>query len=152
MNVLKNLFKEGAGTRDVITLFHKPSVPSSVRAVTLLKQANGTAQSTATEDQASSHDTHSKAQRTDIDLDITEAAPTSDQFQNILEYIGKHNASKLIQGARDEADAIKKLKEDGNSFQRPVLVDWNNGRAVAGDDHSEILKLLRTLPKETSSA
>ncbi|KAI9663218.1 MAG: hypothetical protein M1821_008266 [Bathelium mastoideum] len=121
MNVFKNLFKEGAGARDVITLFHKPSVPSSVRVLTLLKQATGTAQSTATEDQASSHDTHSKAQRTDFDLDVTEAAPTSDQFQNILEFLGKQNASKLVQGARDEVDAMRKLKESAEAFQRPVV-------------------------------
>ena len=204
MNVFKNLFREvslfkniktpafakystkGAGARDVITLFHKPSVPSSVRALTLLKQATGTAQSTATEDQASSHDTHSKAQRTDFELEVTQEAPTGDQFQNMLEYIGKHNVSKLIQGARDEGDALKRLRENAENFQRPVVCPstcaedmqklicdfrWWTGtmdeqvRAfehgstmsiidstlVAGDDQSEILNLLRTLPKETTS-
>ena len=123
---------KGAGAKDVITLFHKPSVPSSVRALTLLKQATGTAQSTATEDQASSHDTHSKAQRTDFDLDVTEAAPTSDQFQNILEFIGKQNASRLIQGAKDEAEAIRKLKENGESFQRPVVCSSMSSNAKRG--------------------
>jgi arsenate reductase-like glutaredoxin family protein len=105
----------------VITLFHKPSVPSSVRALTLLKQAAGTAQSTATEDQASSHDTHSNSQRTDFELDVTEAAPTTEQFSNILEYVGKHNAAKLIRGARDDAEAMRKLKENADSFERPVV-------------------------------
>ncbi|KAI9709943.1 MAG: hypothetical protein M1820_003021 [Bogoriella megaspora] len=143
--------RKGGGAKDVITLFHKPSVPSSVRVLTLLKQSAGTAQSTATEDQASSHDTHSKAQRTDFELDVTEAAPTGDQLQNIMEFIGKTNPSKLIMGARDEADAIKKLKDNGESFQRPVVVDWNNGRAVVGEDQSEILRLLKTIPKETDS-
>lgn len=57
-----------AGVKDVITLFHAPKNPSSIRVYTLLKQTAGTAQSTATEDQASSHDQHSKLQRTEFDL------------------------------------------------------------------------------------
>merc|ERR1712157_418428 len=50
MSFFKNLFKE-AGVKDVITLFHAPSVPASMRAHAILKQAAATAQSSATEDQ-----------------------------------------------------------------------------------------------------
>ena len=31
---------------------------------------------------------------------------------------------------------------------RPVVVDWNQGRAVVGENESEILKLVRDVPSE----
>jgi hypothetical protein len=56
------------GVKDVITLFHAPSSPSSMRVYTLLKQAAATSQAHATEDQASDHIKQSKLERTDFDL------------------------------------------------------------------------------------
>ena len=52
----------------MITLFHNPSSQASIRAHTILKQAAGNAQSNATIDQASSHETQSKQQRTEFEL------------------------------------------------------------------------------------
>jgi len=135
---------------DVITLFHKPSSAASTRVFTLLKQASAEASSPATEDQASDHGHQDKAQRSEFELDVTESAPTSDQLRSILEYLGGKPASAVVQGARDEADAMKKLKENADSFTRPLTVDWNNGRAVVGDNKSEILNMIRSLPKETN--
>jgi len=134
---------------DVITLFHKPSVAASVRAQTILKQASAHASETATEDQASDHTHQNKLQRTDFELNVTEDAPTSDQLRSILEYIGAKRAGDVVKGAKDEADAMKKLKESSDNFKRPVIVDWNNGIVVAGDNESEIMKLVKELPKET---
>ena len=57
-----------AGVRDVITLFHAPKNPASIRVYTFLKQTAANAQTTATEDQAGSHDKQSKAERTEYDL------------------------------------------------------------------------------------
>lgn len=57
-----------AGVKDVITLFHAPKNPVSTRVYTLLKQANATAVSHATEDQASDHSKQSKLERTDFEL------------------------------------------------------------------------------------
>lgn len=99
---------------------------------------------------------------------MTEAPPTPDQFKNILEYLGGPSAAgKLISGASDESDALRRLKADGNTFQRPLVVDWNQGkagicsthitlwncgdlltRAVVGENESEILSLLRSASKE----
>jgi len=116
--------------KNVVTLFHKPSSQASIRAHTILKQANAHSVSTATEDQASSHDAHSKAQRTEFELDVTEEPPTGDQLKNILEYLGGPSAvGRVIEGAKDETDALRRLKADGNSFQRPLVVDWNQGKA-----------------------
>lgn len=113
-----------------MTLFHKPSSQASLRAHTILKQANAQSVATATEDQASSHDAQNKAERHEFDLDVTEAPPTADQLKNILEYLGGPGAvGKVIQGAKDETDALRRLKANGDAFQRPLIVDWNQGKA-----------------------
>ncbi|KAI9716765.1 MAG: hypothetical protein M1812_005105 [Candelaria pacifica] len=137
---------------DVITLFHKPSSSASIRALTLLKQASATASETATIDQASDHTPQNKAQRSEFELNVTEDPPTSDQLRNILEYVGARKAGDIVKGARDDTDAMKKLAENAENFKRPVIVDWNNGRAVAGDNESQILRMLSTLPEGTTSA
>jgi arsenate reductase-like glutaredoxin family protein len=103
-----------------VTLFHKPSNEASIRVLTLLKQANAQSVAHATEDQASSHKAQDKAERTEFELDVTEAPPTSDQLKNILEYLGG-SASKVVQGASDESDALRRLKADGDTFQRPIV-------------------------------
>ncbi|KAG2162754.1 hypothetical protein D6D19_01116 [Aureobasidium pullulans] len=143
---LKGLFKE-AGVKDVITLFHSPSSPASIRVHTLLKQTAAAAQTTATQDQASSHPQQSKIERTNFELDVQEGAPTSDQLTNIFEYLGQDKIGSVIEGASSPTEALRKLKESGSAFQRPLVVDWANGRAVTGDNESEILKLLNSPPK-----
>ncbi|KAI7303627.1 hypothetical protein KC315_g15551 [Hortaea werneckii] len=148
MSFFKNLFKE-AGVKDVITLFHAPSVPASMRAHAILKQAAATAQSSATEDQASDHDNHSRLQRTDFNLDVQETPPTPDQLTSILDYLGPSKAGTVVEEATGTSDALRKFNAKQQAFQRPVTVDWNNGRAVVGDDESELMRLVRTLPKET---
>ena len=106
---------------DIITLFHKPNLPASIRVHTLLKQVSASATETATEDQAADHTHQNKQQRTEFELNVTEDPPTKDQMRTILEYAGGKKAGQLIQGAADEADALKKLSEDGDKFQRPVV-------------------------------
>lgn len=110
------------GAKNVVTLFHKPSSQASTHVLTLLKQANAQSAAHATEDQASSHQAQNKAERTEFELDVTEAPPTTDQLKNILDYLGgPSNASKVISGASDESDAMRRLKADGNAFQRPLV-------------------------------
>jgi len=132
---------------DVITLFHKPSLPASTRVLNILKQVSAHASEGATEDQASNHSHQNKIQRSEFELNITEEPPTSDQLRTILEYVGARRIKDIVDGARDEVDAMRLLKEDGKRFRRPVIVDWNNGRAVIGDSESEILKMVGELPK-----
>jgi len=148
--MFKNLFKE-ANVKDVITLFHAPKSPASIRVHTLLRQTAATAASHATEDQASSHSKQSKLERTDYNLEVQEEPPTSDQLTSILEYMGEGKAGTVVKGATSASDALRKLKQSGDLFQRPVVVDWNHGRAVAGDDESAIMKMVKALPGETSS-
>ncbi|MCJ1278687.1 hypothetical protein MMC21_006504 [Puttea exsequens] len=133
---------------DVITLFHKPSIPASARVLTLLKQASAHASETATEDQATDHTHQNKFQRTEFQLNVTEDPPTGDQLRTILDYMGANSAGKLVEGAKDRDDAMSKLKIDLGKFKRPVTVDWMNGRAVTGDDESEIMSMIAQIPKE----
>ncbi|KAL1606635.1 hypothetical protein SLS60_004041 [Paraconiothyrium brasiliense] len=138
------------GAKNVVTLFHKPSSTASTRVLTILKQTNAQAVAHATEDQASSHQVQDKTERMEFELDVTEAPPTSDQLKSILDYLGGPGAaSKVISGAKDEADAMRRLKADGETFLRPVVVDWNQGKAVIGENESEILSMLRSIPKGT---
>ncbi|KAF7191383.1 putative redox protein fmp46, mitochondrial [Pseudocercospora fuligena] len=150
MSFFKNLFKE-AGVKDVVTLFHSTKSPASTRVHTLLKQLNATAVAHATEDQASDHSKQSKLERTEFELDVQEGAPTTDQLSSILEYLGPSQAGSVIKDATGTSDALRKFKQNESLFQRPVTVDWNNGRAVVGENESEILKLVKSLPKEEKS-
>lgn len=109
----------------MVTLFHKPSSQASTRVLTLLKQ-----RSAAASDQASGQN---KAETTQFDLDVMEAPPTGDQLKSMLEYLGGSGAaSKLVQGASDQADALRRLKENGDAFQRPVV--RMHGPRKADDD------------------
>ncbi|GKT45939.1 putative rhamnogalacturonase [Colletotrichum spaethianum] len=139
-------------TLDIVTLFHKASSPASVRVANILKQVSANAASGATEDQASDHSvqTNPKKSRAEFELNITEDPPTADQVQTILEYVGKNRISSIIKGASTEQEAMRKFQQNSESFQRPVTVDWNNGKAVAGDSESEILKMLNALNGEKS--
>ncbi|KAK1641437.1 thioredoxin-like protein [Colletotrichum phormii] len=139
-------------TLDIVTVFHKASSPASVRVVNLLKQVSANAAAGATEDQASDHSvqTSPKKSRADFELNITEDPPTADQVKTILEYVGKSKIPSIIKGASTEQDALKKFQQNAEVFQRPVTVDWNNGKAVSGDSESEILKMLNALSSEKS--
>ena len=57
----------------------------------------------------------------DFELDVSEAKPTADQLRSILEFIGEENVGKLVPGVQDRKMALKKMEEDGESFQRPVV-------------------------------
>lgn len=119
---------------DTITLFHRPSLSSSTRVLTLLKQASAQASETANEDQASNHSYQNKIQRSDFELNITEEPPTSDQLRSILEYVGGSRAKDVVEGARNEADAIKSLAQDPSKFRAPVVRILDQGRMLISID------------------
>ncbi|EKG18223.1 hypothetical protein MPH_04613 [Macrophomina phaseolina MS6] len=140
MSFLGKLFGE-AGVKNVVTLFHEPASASSTRVLNLLKQAQANASTTTTIDQASSTE-QPKAEHSQFELDVQEQPPTSDQVQTILEYLGADSAGKVVEGATSNEEAVRKFKLNANSFVKPLVVDWNAGKAVVGDNQSEILRLL----------
>src|SRR5271170_2766774 len=92
-----------------------------MRVYNILKQASAMATEHSTEDQASGHSHQTKASREPFDLNITEDPPTPDQLKSILEYVGAQKAGTIIRGAKGEADAMRKLKENVDNFQRPIV-------------------------------
>ncbi|PUU77516.1 thioredoxin-like protein [Tuber borchii] len=124
-------------TLDVLTLFHAPASTASKRILETLR---------------SSPTAHKKS----FELDVVEAptVPTPTQLTSILEFIGKNRVGEVVPGARSEGDAVRLLKVEeagrkeggGGGMVRPLLVDWNNGRAVVGGDEGAVLRLLETLP------
>lgn len=70
-----------------------------------------------------------REQVAETQADVQEAPPTSDQLSSILEYIGPSKAGIVIKDATGISDALRKFKASENSFQCPLVVDWNNGRA-----------------------
>ena len=98
-----------------------------MRALAIMKQCAAQASETATEDQASDHSHQNKIQRSDFELDVQEAPPTSDQFSNILQYLGDGKAGHLVKGATSASDAMQKIKQNADAFQRPVV-----GRKLRG--------------------
>jgi hypothetical protein len=105
----------------VITLFHKASSPASVRVHALLKQASANATEYATQDQASDHSAQTSPKRQEFELDVTEELPTPDQLNSILDYVGPQKAGTVVAGAKDKEDAIKKMRVNKDSFQRPLV-------------------------------
>lgn len=92
-----------------------------MRVHTLLKQASANAAEYATEDQASDHSAQTSPKRQEFQLEVTEAAPTPDQLRSILEYMGASKVGSLVTGAKNEADAVRKIKSNEDSFQRPLV-------------------------------
>ncbi|KAL7273603.1 hypothetical protein RUND412_003528 [Rhizina undulata] len=132
-------------TLDVLTLFHSPALPASKRILELLHKAS-------TKAEASTIDPK-KPPKALFELDVVEApgVPTPTQFKSILEFVGKEEVGNILRGAKDEKDAVKILeeggKEAGERLLRPLLVDWNNGRAVLGADEKKVKELVDTLPQ-----
>jgi hypothetical protein len=64
---------------------------------------------------------------------VTTSPPTTDQLRSILDYISPisgvggqgekvtYGVGELVKGARDAEDALKKFKEDNETFTRPVV-------------------------------
>ena len=92
-----------------------------MRVYTFLKRASATASEHATEDQASDHSHLLHPHRREFELNVSEDPPTSDQLRSIIQYLGVQNVSKVVQGANSEAEAIEKLKQNRENFQRPVV-------------------------------
>ncbi|KAI5290419.1 hypothetical protein KEM54_001589 [Ascosphaera aggregata] len=139
---------------DVITLFHNPSLRSSLRALNLLERASALAQeaSCGVTFDSSNPSRGIPVPGNEFELEVTTKPPTKDQLNSILDFLGgtaavPGKASDIVQGARDREDAIRKVMADGSKFIRPVVVDWSNGKAVLGGNEPRIIKMLKELPQ-----
>ncbi|RPA87993.1 hypothetical protein BJ508DRAFT_409913 [Ascobolus immersus RN42] len=126
---------------DVITLFHSPSSAQSKAVLTALKNSLEAATAGTI--------SNSKDAPANFELEVVEepAVPTKDQLKSIIEYLGKERIGEIVSGAKTEMEALKGLN-DSKRLVRPLLVDWNNGRAVTNVNESKILELVKSLPKD----
>lgn len=104
-------------TLDVLTLFHAPTCPASLRVLSLLEAASV------------------KQKKPPFELEVLDAPliPTPDQLRSVLEFVGADKAGLVLKGATGKRDAMRALEMAGPGIServlRPLLVDWSNGRA-----------------------
>lgn len=118
----------------MVTLFHKPSSPASLRAHALLKQLSAAATEFATEDQASDHSLQTLSKRQEFELEVTEEPPTTDQLTSILEYVGTAGISSIVKNAQSQPDALKRVKEHSDNLLRPIVSRYFLDVACSGAD------------------
>ncbi|KAJ7600980.1 thioredoxin-like protein [Mycena floridula] len=134
-----------------ISIFHNASSAASNKALNLLKAS------------LSSPYPSNKPDGVPLafNLDVCEAVPTADQLRTILDYrITQARNSKptpsIFVSAHPAADrtdlTVEKISEMANSnaksFNWPLVVDWDSGRASVGSDVEGVKELLESLRKK----
>ncbi|KAF4623101.1 hypothetical protein D9613_002338 [Agrocybe pediades] len=133
-----------------ITVFHKPSSPSSSQAVHLLRSALSEPYPPGSKD--------GKGQPLAFQLEVLESAPNPDQLNTILSYLPSRatNPSMLFLSAHysapsgaEQPSSVKAIAELGqknpNALKWPIVVNWLDGQASVGDVEGvkQILERLR---------
>ncbi|KII90225.1 hypothetical protein PLICRDRAFT_108007 [Plicaturopsis crispa FD-325 SS-3] len=117
-----------------ISIFHHPSSPPSVKALSLLRSSLSAPYPPNKPD----------APPLQFDLEVVESTPpTADQLRTILSYLPSKNNSLSAFVSSHPASASEEPKSaDGlvrlasqtpNAFKWPVVVDWTGGKASIGD-------------------
>ncbi|KAK6355369.1 hypothetical protein TWF696_004478 [Orbilia brochopaga] len=133
-------------TLDVLTLFHSPRSEASNRVLSALKAANTAAEESAS---APAADNGGNAKKQVFELDVVEGPMTTTQLRSVLDYVGDAKVGDIVEGARGVTDAMKILEGANNAdkLKRPIVVDWNNGKVVLGENQSALKQLVESLPK-----
>jgi hypothetical protein len=140
---------------DVITLFHAPHAPASIRMHNLLKRVSARASGFEEDPQWSefSYKAGPIPRREPFDLNVQPSDPTPSQLGTIIDYARAtgFSTSDVVQGATDKKHAVKLFTQDPGLFRRPTVVDWNAGWAVSGDFPERILRKWRGEGEEAST-
>jgi Protein of unknown function (DUF1687) len=113
----------------ILSLFHRPSVPSSANILKYLRQ-------------------HPVITKQMANLEVNTSPPTRAQLETITSYLGGgYSANKLVEGAKGLDDAAKLAQEDESKVNAPFLVDWEGGRVVLGGDKDRVDHLLEEIRK-----
>lgn len=111
-----------------ISIFHHAKSPASLRAVNVLKRAKGEGYP------------FGSGKALDFNLEVVEAPPNPDQM-NIISSYNKAPASSLLASAHpassdsagDASHVHEQVSRNPMNLKWPIVVDWDNGRAVIGD-------------------
>ncbi|KAF8981894.1 hypothetical protein BGZ46_002135 [Entomortierella lignicola] len=116
----------------MLTIFHNPSSEISSQALKLLRQASVNYQF-------------------DIDILDLKTKPTHQQVSNIIDYLGKGSVSKGCSAILTEdaprgstvAEVQKILDANPNYMKRPLIVDWNKGKAIVAVPPSTVSQIVK---------
>jgi hypothetical protein len=132
---------------DVITLFHAPHMPASIRMHNLLKRVGARAGGYAEDPEWSefSYKAGPIPRREPFDLHVATTDPTPSQLGTILDYAraAEFAPRDVVDGAADKDAALRMFRRDPGLLRRPLVVDWNAGWAVPGDFPEHILRRWR---------
>ncbi|RJE16828.1 hypothetical protein PHISCL_10835, partial [Aspergillus sclerotialis] len=101
----------------------------STRALQILKAASEASTASAAEANNNNANATQSTQRGEFDLQVTDVPPTTQQLQNILDYIASgptpRPVSEIVKGANDAKEALRVFAglseaERGERFFRPV--------------------------------
>ncbi|KAF8934866.1 hypothetical protein BGZ47_010184 [Haplosporangium gracile] len=120
----------------MLTLFHNPSSKVSTQALSLLRQASVT-------------------YKFDIDLiESTTTVPTHQQVSSIVEYLGggATGCGQILAQEAPKASTVGEVQKilDANPgyLRRPLVVDWNKGKAVVADPASRVNEMVKNVGDE----
>ncbi|KAF9935494.1 hypothetical protein BGZ65_003347 [Modicella reniformis] len=117
----------------MLTIFHNPASDVSVQAVKLLRQA-------------------SVNHNFDVDIVDTQIAPpTHQQISNIVDFLGSGSITKGCQDilapeapkASTVAEVQKILDANPGYMRKPLVVDWNKGKAVVAVPPSKLNEMVK---------
>ncbi|KAF9541006.1 hypothetical protein EC957_003585 [Mortierella hygrophila] len=118
----------------MITIFHNPSLKTSTEALSLLQKA-------------------SRRYNFEIDLIQTKKQPpTHQQVANIVEYLGNGSIDAgleqvLVPEVEKKPSTVAEVQEilDKNPgyLRKPLVVDWNRGKALIADPPRRIFELVK---------
>ncbi|KAF9109486.1 hypothetical protein BGX27_007564 [Mortierella sp. AM989] len=116
----------------LLTIFHNPTSETSSQALKLLRQASVNYQ---------------------FDIDIVDAKtkPTHQQVSNIISYLGKGSdakgCSEILTTDAPKASTVAEVQKilDANPgyMKRPLVVDWNKGKAIVAVPPSKVSEIVK---------
>ncbi|KAI7868902.1 hypothetical protein BDF14DRAFT_1789179 [Spinellus fusiger] len=118
----------------ILSIFHNPSSSESVSALQLLQAKR-------------KRPTGEEIYNIDV-LDNVNAAPTPSQLQQVAEYLGtpqshwKTMLSSENMDQHENKDVHQMIIDQPQLLKRPLVVDWNQGRAAVGSSTLQAIKEL----------
>ncbi|KAF9425045.1 hypothetical protein BGZ76_003443 [Entomortierella beljakovae] len=116
----------------MLTLFHNPASETSAQALKLLRQASVNYK---------------------FDIDIVDAAtkPTHQQVSSIVQFLGKGSESQgcddILTTEAPKASTVAEVQKilDANPgyMKRPLIVDWNKGKALVAEPPSRVYEIAK---------
>ncbi|KAG0057581.1 hypothetical protein BGZ83_008163 [Gryganskiella cystojenkinii] len=118
----------------MLTLFHNPANDVSNQALKLLRQASVT---------------HN------FEIDVVDAKttpPTHQQVSNIVEFLGKAGCSQILTPEAPKASTVAEVQKilDANPgfLNKPLVVDWNKGKAIVANPASRVNEMVKNVGDE----